>query len=326
MIGPVAQPLPSSHAQITVTRWRCSAGPGQPVRTELHQRHSLSFVMRGSFGCRCRGRHVDLAGGALFVGHPGDEYTCTHDHHDGGDECLSFSFDADLADRIGGGRSAWHCVALPPLPALGPWRALASAAAEGRTSLALDEIGMSLATRFIRLQDGKPAAPAAREPSARDRRRALHAAAWIEAHCHTPLDLDRVAAEAGSSRYHFLRLFARVVGATPHQYLIGCRLRLAARLLAEGSQPVTAVAFDSGFGDLSNFVRSFARAAGLPPLAYRQRAQGWMPRPQRKILQAAAPPPAEDPGSHPPGVIPCSITSESRSPISPRAGPSMPPP
>lgn len=65
------------------------------------------------------------------------------------------------------------------------------------------------------------------------------------------MDLDAAAAQIGSSRYHFPRLFARVVGVTPHQYLIRCRLRRDARLLAEDALPVTQVALDCGFGDLS---------------------------------------------------------------------------
>ena len=37
-----------------------------------------------------------------------------------------------------------------------------------------------------------------------------------------------------------------------------------ARLLAAGAEVVTAVALDVGFTDLSNFVRTFRRAAGVP--------------------------------------------------------------
>ena len=58
------------------------------------------------------------------------------------------------------------------------------------------------------------------------------------------------------------------------------RLRRAARLLAEEARPVTEVAFEAGFGDLSNFVRTFHRAAGVSPRTFRRAAQG-----DRKILQ-----------------------------------------
>jgi AraC family transcriptional regulator len=315
----MAQTLPSSHRQLTATLWRCGAGPQDRPRTEWHARHSLSYVLRGSFGCRCRGRHRELARGALFVGHADDEYLCTHEHHGGGDECLSFAFDAELVEQIGGDARAWQCVAMPPHPALMALGELARATAAGRTALALDEIGMALASRFVALQGGT--AVPERQPSARERRRAMLAADWIDVHSPGTVDLDGAAAQIGSSRYHFLRLFARVVGVTPHQYLIRCRLRRAARMLAEERLPVTQVALDCGFGDLSNFVRTFSRAAGHSPLAFRRLAQGQQ---VRKILQAGDRVPAEDPVSIHPGALPCSIMSESRSPTSRPARPSMP--
>ncbi|HEX4827485.1 MAG TPA: helix-turn-helix domain-containing protein, partial [Xanthobacteraceae bacterium] len=54
----------------------------------------------------------------------------------------------------------------------------------------------------------------------------------------------------------------------------------AARLLVDDERPITDVAFDVGFGDLSNFVRTFHRVAGLSPRAFRKAA-----RANRKILQ-----------------------------------------
>ncbi len=71
-----------------------------------------------------------------------------------------------------------------------------------------------------------------------------------------------------------------MLGVTPHQYLVRCRLRLAARLLADPHRPVTEIAYAVGFGDLSNFVRSFRRAAGVTPTGFRRAAAG-----DRKIFQ-----------------------------------------
>ena len=85
---------------------------------------------------------------------------------------------------------------------------------------------------------------------------------------------------SGVSAFHFLRLFARVTGVTPHQYLVRTRLRRAARLLAADERPIAAIAYDVGFGDLSNFVRTFHRAAGASPRQFRRASRG-----QRKILQ-----------------------------------------
>jgi AraC family transcriptional regulator len=67
---------------------------------------------------------------------------------------------------------------------------------------------------------------------------------------------------------------------TPHQYLVRARLRRAARLLAEDARSITDIALDVGFADLSNFVRTFHRAAGVSPRSFRRAANG-----DRKILQ-----------------------------------------
>ena len=114
----------------------------------------------------------------------------------------------------------------------------------------------------------------------RDRRRAIEAARWIDEHSHQSIDLDSAASEVGLSTFHFLRLFADVLGVTPHQYLVRSRLRHAAGILADGASSITDVAYDVGFGDLSNFVRTFHRAAGVSPRDFRRLANG-----ERKILQ-----------------------------------------
>jgi len=54
----------------------------------------------------------------------------------------------------------------------------------------------------------------------------------------------------------------------------------AGRLLADAPPAQSDVALDCGFADLSNFVRSFRRAAGLSPRAFRK-----LNRAERKILQ-----------------------------------------
>ena len=94
------------------------------------------------------------------------------------------------------------------------------------------------------------------------------------------IDLEQAAAQAEISPFHFLRLFSSVLGVTPHQYLVRSRLRHAARLLADDDRAVTDIAYDVGFGDLSNFVRTFHRAAGVSPAKFREASRG-----MRKIFQ-----------------------------------------
>ena len=71
--------------------YRCSSGPSDEPFVELHGGFSVSYVRRGSFGCRTRGELFELVAGSILVGHPGDEYGCTHHHHLSGDGCASLS-------------------------------------------------------------------------------------------------------------------------------------------------------------------------------------------------------------------------------------------
>lgn len=161
---------------------------------------------------------------------------------------------------------------MPPLPELMVLGELAQAAAGGGNDLGLDEAGMVFAARFIALVADRKSGVSSARP--RDRRRAVDAALWIDERSAEAIDLEGMAAESGLSAFHFLRVFSSVLGVTPHQYLVRSRLRHAARLLADDARPITDVAFDVGFGDLSNFVRTFHRAAGVSPRGFRKAARG----------------------------------------------------
>jgi AraC-like DNA-binding protein len=256
---------------VSVIDYRCAAGPKDTPFVEFHRDFSVSYVRKGSFGCRARGRWFELVAGSILVGHPGDEYVCTHEYG-GGDECLSFHFAPALVEAIGYRPDIWRSVCVPPLPQLMVLGELAQAAAEGKSDVGLDELGMLLARRLVTLLSGRQLRPA--EPRASDRRRVVEAALWIDESSHQPIDLESAAQMFGLSPFHFLRIFARVLGVTPHQYLIRSRLRRAARLLACDTRPITDVAFDVGFGDLSNFVRTFHRAAAVSPRGFRRAAKG----------------------------------------------------
>jgi AraC-like DNA-binding protein len=265
------------RGSIWVIDYRCQAGPDQRPFVEHHESFTVSYVRRGSFGYRVRGESYELVTGSVLVGQPGDEYVCTHDHVQG-DECLSFYLAPELLEAIGARPQAWPTGGVPPLPELMVLGELAQAAADGRSDVGLDEAGLWFAARFVEVVSGRRARPA--QAHARDRRRAVESALWMDAHSHEPIDLEGAGREVGLSAFHFLRLFSRVLGVTPHQYLVRSRLRRAARLLAERDRSITEVAYDVGFGDLSNFVRTFHRAAGVSPRAFRQAAKG-----ERKILQ-----------------------------------------
>jgi AraC family transcriptional regulator len=268
----------AQSTSLSVVDYRCTATATDRPFVELHQLHSLSYVRKGSFGCSAGGQSFELVAGAVLVGSPGDEYTCTHDHHDGGDECLSFQLSAALVDSFANARRVFRSGAVPPLSELVVLGELAQAVVRGASDIAADEVGMLFAARFVEVVSGQTRRSKA--ATARDRRRAVDVAHWLSAHSHESVDLGRAAEQSELSPFHFLRLFANVLGVTPHQYLVRSRLRHAARLLAEPAHSITDVAAAVGFADLSNFVRTFHRAAGVSPREFRRAAKG-----DRKILQ-----------------------------------------
>lgn len=277
---------------IRVVDYRCTAAPGDRPFVEVHDAFSISYVRRGGFGYRTRGQSFDLVTGSLLIGHPGSEYLCTHDHVYG-DECLSFRLGESMLEAIGGRAEVWRCGSLPPLPELVVMGELGQAVADGRSDVGLDEVALGFASRLLSVATGR--APRPPRLHAADRRRAVRAALWIDAHSHEPIDLEAAAREVKLSSFHFLRLFRRVLGVTPHQYLVRSRLRRAARLLTDGDHAITAVALEVGFGDLSNFVRTFRRAAGISPGGFRKAARG-----ERRIFQEPDPMTAQDDLSPPP--------------------------
>jgi AraC-like DNA-binding protein len=256
-----------SSADLSVVDYRCGYGPGDKPFPESHRSYSLAYVRRGSFGVKARGQSHDLVTGSLMVGYPGDEYLCTHDHHACGDECLAFHFSPAFAEALGGRGDPWRAGAVPPLAELMVLGEQAQAVVDRKSDLGLDEVGVLFASRFLALLSGKK--PRSRPVAAADRRRAVEAALWIDGNSQEEIRLEQVAARAGLSPFHFLRMFSKAIGVTPHQYLVRSRLRRAARLLVEKERSVTDIALDAGFADLSNFVRTFHRAAGVPPGKFR---------------------------------------------------------
>lgn len=262
---------------LSVAGFHCDSGPGDAPFLEIHEGYSLSFVRGGTFGYECRGGRYDLVPGAILVGRPGVEYTCTHEHHGTGDECLSFGLSTDVLEDVGVSPRTFATPTLAPHPELMVLGEVALAAVEGRSDVGIDEAALAFVERFGRVAD-RPRAQ--RSPSSRDRRRAVEAALWLDAHSHERVGLQAAARYVGLGPFHFLRLFSTVVGATPHQYLVRARLRRAARLLSDRQLSVTDVALEAGFGDLSNFIRTFRRAAGVSPRRFQR-----VPRRDRKILQ-----------------------------------------
>lgn len=247
----------------------CDAGPEVAPFEEMHPHASIAFVTQGGFGYRSSAGSAVLGPGAVVLGNAGAPYTCTH-AAPGGDRCLSFGYSAAVVEEVAaslGRKDRFQRPFLPAAPAFAALPALASTAAQG-AGPSLEEIAVEALGRALSAGAADGASANVRP---RDERRAVEAMRAIDASASEPLSLAEMASRAGLGRFHFLRAFRAATGTTPHQYLVAARLRRAAQLLLTTALPVTDVAMEAGFNDLSNFIRTFHRAAGRSPRAFRLR-------------------------------------------------------
>lgn len=94
---------------------------------------------------------------------------------------------------------------------------------------------------------------------------------FIDAHYAERISLGDLAAVAGLSRFHFLRVFQEEVGIPPYAYLMDRRVRAAVQLLGDGV-PIVEVAASTGFSDQSHLTRRFKRHLGMTPGQYQRGA------------------------------------------------------
>jgi len=99
---------------------------------------------------------------------------------------------------------------------------------------------------------------------AADRTRVLRSIEYMEDNLSRALSLREIASASGYSRFHFLRLFKRVVGQTPHAFLMGRRVVRAQGLLRQG-RSLADVAYQTGFADQAHLNRRFKQIAGVTP-------------------------------------------------------------
>ena len=249
----------------------CRAGPTDRPFEERHEGFSIAAVLEGSFTYRAdRGASL-LHPGALLLGNHRVCYECGHEHGRG-DRCISFNLREDAFEEIASAASSRRRRPLsqPMLPAsnrLTPLLAAIERLRGGASPLEVEELLVVLVETVVgALNDGLRAPPS---PAGWETRRLIDVLRLIDERPDEPVDLASLASAAGLSKHHFLRVFRRFVGMTPHQYVLRTRMTRAAWRLRTSKDSVLAVALDSGFGDLSTFNACFRATFGTTPSRYR---------------------------------------------------------
>ncbi len=91
---------------------------------------------------------------------------------------------------------------------------------------------------------------------------------YIEKHIQENITVDELAKLVHMSKYHFLRRFKELTGATVHTFIIDKRLLHAVEGLRSG-KGITQVYQEAGFTDYSSFLRNFKKTFGVSPGKYK---------------------------------------------------------
>lgn len=93
---------------------------------------------------------------------------------------------------------------------------------------------------------------------------------YINEHCTETINVADLAALAGFSKYHFMRLFKEFSGISYYDYLHKQRIMHAEKLLIDPNLTITEIAMHSGFNSLATFNRIFKEQKNCTPSEYKR--------------------------------------------------------
>jgi AraC-like DNA-binding protein len=255
----------------SLTEYVCSAGPHDRTVEERHDRVAIALVTSGTFRYRTDKGAGILYPGAFLLGNAGSCYECGHEHSHG-DRCLALHIDRELFGEIASGssastRCAFRTAILPAVSDLASLSVSLEQASMPQSKLVLEEAILTGVGTVVRVAGTNHTPP--RRPTPAATRRMAAVFDYIDARLGGDLSLAELSAQVAMIKYHFIRTFRHTSGMTPHQYILGRRLRAAAAALRATGKPVARIALDHGFGDLSTFNHFFRRSLGVTPTAYR---------------------------------------------------------
>lgn len=244
----------------------CRGDGGSTPHLQRYENASLGVVVHGAFHYEYEGGQTLATPGTLLFGAAAEEFSFSFPKPEPVRRSViaihpsvieELSADLDLpATAFGSG------VVGPLHGTLGIYGAIRRLAASSSKD---DEALLALGAAAFRLRSKATL----REPSQGEMKRVSEVAAYLNTAYAEQITLDDMAAKANLSRFHFIRVFGRVTGERPRQYLLAARLRAASDRLLQTSEPIISVALNSGFNDISNFTNTFRRTFGMSPRQWR---------------------------------------------------------
>ncbi len=97
---------------------------------------------------------------------------------------------------------------------------------------------------------------------------------YIMTNYNKAVTLDEMSQMCNLNKYHFLRLFKRYTGSTPHEYLVMTRIHQSKTLLRSTDLPVAEISARVGIERVGHFIDLFKKSEGMTPGAFRRHWHG----------------------------------------------------
>lgn len=281
--GTPKNPLRSLH-------FTAGPGTGYPdhffVERHWHEYIEILLILKGAYLVEINLEPHTLREGDLCILNSGELHQITgsdakgvHDAILFDPRILSFSYEdewqetciAPFLNRTLTIKNILH-PAEPAYAVLLPLVRLLAEQAPGRTDNWYPRCKLTLLELFAQLQFHGLLLPAEDTLSLRDHRRITRyktLVSYMKEHCQEPLTLQQLADLIDCNSQYLCRFFREIAGVSPIRYLIALRIDRACTLLAGTSRPITDIALDCGFENISYFIRTFRAHRGCTPREYR---------------------------------------------------------
>lgn len=267
----------TTQGDIQATLWQVEPLPGVEFLTAAYTRYEfpkhahdayvIQVVERGLNRFFCENKILTAPPGCIAVIHPGEVHTgCSMD----GQELRyrSFYVQPHFFERFtetANGQPVFNGNLLPSTDLAQRILRAHQAAQATLSPFETQALFYQVMSELLTTHTGKS------EPfgrlSRRETDRVANAKHYLREHAAAKVSLEHVAAEVGLSPFHFLRVFQKQTGLSPHEYLLSFRIERARRLLKQ-KLPIAQVALETGFSDQSHLTRCFKKIVGVTPGRY----------------------------------------------------------
>lgn len=240
---------------------------GAGFEPHRHDTYALGLTLAGVQTFHYRGSLRASLPGQIIVLHP-DEL---HDGAAGSDSALTYRMLYLPPERLAEAANARYGLPFVKTPVVSDedFRLRLSEALDDLDSelpaLQMDDLIAGLADSLWRHADDRRSPKAGHAEGPVARQAMLRCRDYLAANRTRTVSSAELEAVSGLDRYAVARHFRRLMGTSPHRYLVMRRLDHAKSLMSSGRLGLAEVAMTAGFADQAHFSRHFKKAFGMPP-------------------------------------------------------------